>query len=59
MSDNSPSDNVQEKVTTDFKKKVLKWLEIDDEIRAMRAKSKELTNEKKQYEEFILSFWKK
>ena len=56
MSDNSPSDNVQEKVTTDFKKKVLKWLEIDDEIRAMRAKSKELTNEKKQYEEYILSF---
>ena len=56
MSDNSPSDNVQEKVTTDFKKKVLKWLEIDDEIRAMRAKSKELTTEKKQYEEYILSF---
>ena len=58
MSDNSPSDNenVQEKVTADFKKKVLKWLEIDDEIRAMRAKTKELTNEKKQNEEFILAF---
>ena len=57
MSDNNSSDeNVQEKVTTDFKKKVLKWLEIDDEIRSIRAKTKELTNEKKQYEEFILSF---
>lgn len=58
MSDNNSSDNenVQEKVTTDFKKKVLKWLEIDDEIRSIRAKSSELTKEKKQYEEFILSF---
>ena len=58
MSDNNSSDNenVQEKVTTDFKKKVLKWLEIDDEIRSIRAKTKDLTTEKKQYEEFILSF---
>jgi hypothetical protein len=58
MSDNNSSDNenVQEKVTEDFKKKVLKWLEIDDEIRSMRARSKELTNDKKQYEESILSF---
>ena len=58
MSDNNSSDNenVQEKVTADFKKKVLKWLEIDDEIRSIRAKSSELTKEKKQYEEFILSF---
>lgn len=58
MSDNNSSDNenVQEKVTTDFKKKVLKWLEIDDEIRSIRAKTSELTKEKKQYEEFILSF---
>ena len=58
MSDNNSSDNenVQEKVTEDFKKKVLKWLEIDDEIRSIRARSKELTNDKKQYEESILSF---
>lgn len=60
MSDKNSSDNedenVQDKVTGDFKKKVLKWLEIDDEIRAMRAKTKELTTEKKQNEEFILSF---
>ena len=58
MSDNNSSDNenVQEKVTADFKKKVLKWLEIDDEIRSIRAKTKELTTEKKQYEEFILTF---
>jgi len=58
MSDNNSSDNekIQEKVTADFKKKVLKWLEIDDEIRGIRSKTKELATEKKQYEEFILSF---
>ena len=56
MSDNNSSDNenVQEKVTEDFKKKVLKWLEIDDEIRSIRARSKELTNDKKQYEEKVI-----
>ena len=58
MSDNNSSDNenVQEKVTEEFKKKVLKWLEIDDEIRSIRSKTKDLTKEKKQYEESILSF---
>ena len=56
MSDNNSSDNVQEKITADFKQKVLKWLEIDDEIRDMRAKSKELNTKKKEHEEYILSF---
>lgn len=57
MSDNNSSDDkVQEKVTADFKNKVLKWLSIDDEIREMRAKSKELTVKKKEHEEYILSF---
>lgn len=57
MSDKSPSDDdVQNKVTNEFKKKVLKWLDIDDEIRAMAAKKKELENEKKQYQEYILNF---
>ena len=57
MSDNnSPDEKVQEKVTNDFKNKVLKWLSIDDEIREMRSKSKELTKKKKEHEEYILSF---
>ena len=57
MSDNNnPDENVQEKVTSDFKNKVLKWLAIDDQIREMRAKSKDLTKQKKEHEEFILSF---
>lgn len=52
MSDNNPE--IQSKVNDSFKKNVKKWLSIDDEIRAMRAKSKELTNEKKNFEESIL-----
>lgn len=61
MSDNNspPDENVQEKVTTDFKNKVLKWLTIDDQIREMRTKSKELTVQKKEHEEYILSFLEK
>ena len=45
MSD-SESD-IQYKVTNEFKKNVKKWVEIDDTIREIRAKSKELTQEKK------------
>ena len=60
MSDNNSSDsndsNVQEKVTKEFKNKVLKWLSIDDQIRENRKQTKILTKEKKENEEFILSF---
>ncbi len=60
MSDNNSSDsddsNVQEKVTKEFKNKVLKWLSIDDQIREHRKQTKILTKEKKENEEFILSF---
>jgi len=55
MSD-SESDNPQKKVTREFRDKVIKWIEIDDSIRELRAKTKELTTEKKQYEEYILSY---
>lgn len=59
MSDNNSSENnknVQEKVTKDFKNNVLKWLSVDDSIREIRQKTKVLTKEKKEYEEFILKF---
>lgn len=55
MSD-SESDNPQKKVTREFRDKVIKWIEIDDSIRELRAKTKELTTEKKQFEEYILSY---
>ena len=52
MSDNNPE--IQNKVDDSFKKNVKKWLAIDDEIRNIRARTKELTNEKKDFEDNIL-----
>lgn len=56
MSSDSESSDVQQKVTKQFRNNVLKYLDIDDEIRKLRAKSKELTKEKKDMEESILNF---
>jgi len=53
---NSETQEVPKTVTKEFRDKVIKWLSIDDELRSLRAKSKELTNEKKQNEEYILSY---
>jgi hypothetical protein len=51
--------DVQFKVTGEFKKNVKKWLEIDDSIRELRSKTKDLTQDKKLYEDFILEFLEK
>tara|TARA_A100001015_G_scaffold320773_1_gene448436 strand:+ start:1489 stop:1878 length:390 start_codon:yes stop_codon:yes gene_type:complete len=48
--------DIQYKVTGEFKKNVIRWVEIDDTIRELRVKTKEMTQEKKNYEEFILNF---
>ena len=48
--------NVQKKVTKTFRNNVLTWVRIDDKIREYRAKTKELTKEKKEFEKFILKF---
>ena len=55
-SSESETQEAQKKVTKEFRDKVIKWLSIDDELRTLRAKSKELTTEKKQNEEYILSY---
>ena len=47
---------VQQKVTRAFRDNVLRWVEIDDDIRSIRAKVKKLTDEKKQFEEQIISY---
>lgn len=55
MSD-SDNENVQQKVTKTFRNDVLTWVDIDDKIRNIRLKVKELTQEKKAYEEKILNY---
>jgi len=57
MSDSdSESNNVQQKVTKTFRNNVLQWIDIDDKIRNIRSKVKDLTTEKKQFEEYILNY---
>ena len=56
MTDSPNNDEVQNKITNDFKKKVMKWVELDDEVRTLRERIKVITKEKKQDSEFILSF---
>jgi hypothetical protein len=56
MSDLEEQENVQQKVTKTFRNNVLHWVDIDDKIRTYRSKVKELTTEKKQFEEFIINY---
>lgn len=56
MSDQEEQENVQQKVTKTFRNNVLKWIEIDDNIKSERNKIKELSTEKKQFEEYILNY---
>ena len=56
MSDNTQTENVQYKVTNEFKHDVLKWINIDDNIREHRKAVKELNQQKKEFEESIISY---
>jgi hypothetical protein len=52
----SESGEIQNKITKEFKNNVKQWVDIDDTIRELRIKVKELTQEKKANEDFILNF---
>ncbi len=63
MSDSEVQEDVQQKVTKQFRKNVMKWVELDDSVRALKAKIKEINEkvkeinqEKEQFEEPIISF---
>jgi hypothetical protein len=57
MSDSeSNSDDEMKKVTEEFKEMVVSWVKIDDKIRDLSSTIKELKDEKKQFEEFILEY---
>mgnify|MGYP001353125284 CR=1 FL=1 len=49
-------DNVQNKVNEKFRHNVKKWISIDNDIRSIRSRTKELTKEKKDFEEYILNY---
>ena len=56
MSDDSQTEDVQYKVTNGFKKNVLRWIHIDDNIREHRKAVKELNEQKKEFEESIINY---
>ena len=43
-------------VSEDFKKKIVQWVKLDDDLRKIRATVKDINDEKKQAEEYILSY---
>jgi hypothetical protein len=44
------------KVTEEFKQKIIAWVKIDDDLKKIRETVKEIMDEKKQHEEYILAF---
>ena len=51
----SETPDIQHKITKEFRNNVLKWVEIDDNIRILRTKTKELLDIKKKHEENIIN----
>jgi hypothetical protein len=49
----------EEELKKKFKKIVISWVELDDKIKLINAELKNIKDEKKQYEDFILSFMEK
>lgn len=55
MSDNEDLEK-QKQITEEFVEVVKNWVKLDDEIRDYTSKLKELKNERKEFEEFILEY---
>lgn len=55
MSD-SENKGEKKKISKEFVESVKRYLEVDDKIKEIREKTKNLTSEKKQKEEFILNY---
>ncbi|ADO67259.1 hypothetical protein crov226 [Cafeteria roenbergensis virus] len=53
---NSDTSEKQKEVSKEFTIKVVEWVKMDNALRELRAKSKEITDEKKDLEGWILSY---
>lgn len=47
---------MSDKVSDDFKRNIIQWVKYDDDLRKIRETTKEINNEKKALEEYILSY---
>merc|ERR1712224_104181 len=54
--DENHDNNNNRDVAEEFKESVVEWVRIDDEIRSLNKKARELKATKKEYEQFILSY---
>ena len=59
MSDNEDYEDSQDKITEEFVEVVKNWVKLDDEIRDYNDKVKDLKNERKEYEAYILEYMDK
>jgi hypothetical protein len=50
------SDSPKGKISEEFKQKIVRWVKLDDDLRKIRETQKEINDEKKQAEEYILAF---
>ena len=57
--DDSDYEEEQKNITEEFVEVVKSWVKLDDEIREYTNKIKDLKNDRKEYEEFILEYMDK
>jgi len=49
-------DEKKKQISKEFQEKVQLWVKLDDALRELRVKSKDITQEKKELEEYILQY---
>jgi len=59
MSDTVEDSENSKKVSKEFQDKVVQWVKLDNRLRQIRSQTKEITGEKKELEEWILSYLEK
>jgi hypothetical protein len=57
--ENSNLDETEEELKKKFKNMVISWIQLDDKIKLINSELKTIKDEKKQYEDFIISFMDK
>ena len=55
-SENEEEGVIPKDITEEFKEVVVNWVKIDDDIRSLNQKIKDLKDEKKEFEVFILEY---
>jgi len=50
------SDTPKNKISEEFKQKIVQWVKLDDDLKKIRETVKEINDEKKQNEEYILAY---